>query len=355
MKNNFLIVVLFFITINLFSQTNQEIALSKAKEAIKLMDDGKIDESIVLLEECQKLDSNNFTYPYEIAFAHTLKKDYESAIKILKKLKKYKNINSQVYQMLGNSYSYMGKSKEAIKSYEEGMKVFPNSGNLHLEKGNVYLAQKNYNEAIKSYEKGIEIDPNYPSNYYRLAKLFLSSTDKLSGLIYGELFMNLERTTDRTREMSDLLYQTYKSSIILGADETKIEFCEIYIDASELLKMKDELKLPLCAIFGQNFILATIDTKEFNLNSLSDIRSKFLKNYFKEDYIKHPNVLFNYQKELLDSNNFDAYNHYIFQFGAKEEFSQWLNENDFIYHKFVNWYTLDENILKISKENKFLR
>lgn len=354
MKNSFLIVVLLFITNNLFAQTNQEIALTKAKEAIKLMDEGKIDESIILLEESQKLDSKNFTYPYEIAFAYTLKKDYEGAIKILKKLKKYKNINSQVYQMLGNSYSYMGKPKEAIKSYEEGMKRFPNAGNLHLEKGNIFLAQENYDEAIKNYEKGIKIDPSYPSNYYRLAKLFLNSTDKLSGIIYGEIFMNLERATQRTREISELLYLAYNEAITLGTEQSKIEFCDVYIDASKL-KKNGEMELPLCAIFGKNFILAIIEQKELNLKSLSEMRIKFLENYFEEDYKKYPNVLFTYQKLLLESNNFEAYNYYIFQIGAQEEFNEWLKNNDFMYQKFVNWYTQESNVLQITSENKFIR
>jgi hypothetical protein len=41
------------------------------------------------LEESQKLDAENYMYPYEIAYAHIQKKEYEKAIKILNKVKKY--------------------------------------------------------------------------------------------------------------------------------------------------------------------------------------------------------------------------------------------------------------------------
>ena len=44
-------------------------AEEKAKEAIKLMDNGKLDESIQLLEAAQQLDPQRFEYPYEIAYA----------------------------------------------------------------------------------------------------------------------------------------------------------------------------------------------------------------------------------------------------------------------------------------------
>lgn len=48
---------------SLQAQNNKELAWNKAKEAIELMDAGQIEESIVLLEECQKLDPKEHTYP----------------------------------------------------------------------------------------------------------------------------------------------------------------------------------------------------------------------------------------------------------------------------------------------------
>lgn len=348
------IYIIFLLISNvIFAQTNSEIAWNKAKDAIKLMDDGKIEESIKILEDCKILDPENYTYSYEIAYAHVLKKDYKEAIKILKKTKKYKTANSQVYQMSGNCYSYLGKPERAIKEYEEGMKRFPNSGNLHLEKGNIYLGEEKYDEAIRNYEKGIEAEPMFSSNYFRLAKLYLNSNNKLAGIIYGELFMNIERTTQRTQEISELLYETYKSSITLGENESKIEFCDIIIDAKNI--NTDEIKLPFCAIFGKSFILSIIGQTEFNLKTLSEIRSSFIENYFKEDYQNYPNVLFDYHKELIDNNLFEAYNYYLFQMGAENEFNEWLDNNSEKYDKFVEWYTLNENIIKITNENKYLK
>lgn len=353
--NKILIVLLLqLLATPLPGQSNKEIALTKAKKAITLMDEGKLDESIRLLEESQKLDPKNFIYPYEIAYAHVLKKDYKKAIKIINSVKKYDDINSQVYQISGNCFSYLGKPDKAIKEYEEGMKRFPNSGNLYLEKGNIFLQQEEYDEAIKNYEKGVEVDPTFPSNYYRLAKLFLNSTDKLSGLIYGEIFMNLERTTERTQEISEALFNTYKSSILLEEKKSTIDFCEIIVDVSEINPNK-ELRLPFCAIFGKSFILSIIDLETINLKTLSVIRRKFIENFFKEDFKKYPNVLFEYQKELLDKNLFEAYNHYLFQMGAQEEFDKWLESNKKEYDEFVEWYTTNENIIYVNSNNRFIR
>lgn len=348
-----LLIAFFTISISSFSQRN-EIAWNKAKDAIKLMDNGKIDESIELLKECEKIDSKDYTYPYEIAYAYLLKKDYESAITTLDSTKKYKNVTSEVYQLSGNCYSYWGKPDLAIKEYEAGMKKFPKNGNLHLEKGNIFLQQEKYNEAIENYENGIKADPLYPSNYYRLAQLYLDSSDKLSGLIYGEIFMNLERNSKRTKEMSELLFKTYKKYIQFNGDETKIDFCDVIITEKHL-KSK-ELLMPFCGVFGSHFILATIGQKEINLKSLSEIRISFINNYYsKEDYKKYPNVLLQYHKQMLDKNYFDSYNRYIFQMGSQNEFSEWKNSNANDYDKFVDWYTNEENYLVINQKNLFLK
>ena len=63
---NFISLFLIFTSSLVFSQTVNEKndALNKAKIAIKLMDEGKIDESIIILKESQKLDPQNFDYPY---------------------------------------------------------------------------------------------------------------------------------------------------------------------------------------------------------------------------------------------------------------------------------------------------
>ncbi|PZD78788.1 lipopolysaccharide assembly protein LapB [Mesonia sp. K7] len=345
MKNHIIVLLIFFPLI-IFSQNNNE----KLKEAIKLMDAGKLDESIVLLQECANTEPDNYIYPYEIALAYVYKKDYKQAIKILDKAKKLEPSSSQIYQLLGNSYSYLGKPKKAIQIYEKGMKLFPDAGNLYLEKGNVYWYQQKFNEAVDSYKKGIEIDPMFSSNYFRLAKIYLKTNDKLSGLIYGELFMNLERNTARTEEMSELLFFTYKDAITIEENKTDYNFCEIIVDVNDL---NSEFKVPFCLIFVNNFLDINSDYKEVNLLTLSKMRTNLITNYFKKDYKTHPNILLQYLKKIQDNNYIDEYNHYIFQKGFPEEFEKWAYIKSYEYSRFLDWYSKPENTLEIKKGNIF--
>lgn len=347
-----MLILCLIMPICLYGQTNEEKAFEKAQAAIKVMDEGRYDESIEMFKECEQLDPTNYMYPYEIALAYTYKKDYKKGIKTLKKVLKYKTVNNQVYQLLGNLYSMSGDPIQAVKVYEKGLKKFPNSGNLYLEKGNIYLMDKAYEKAIASYENGVKVDPLYPSNYFRLANLLLNSNNKAAGLIYGEIFMNLERTTDRTIKMSELLYNAYKENITIDGDEMKVKFCDIVIDLDQFNK---EPKLPFCAEFESNLALALIGYDEINLQNLSEIRAKFIKNYGEEAIKKHPNVLFTYHQEMIDAGVFDAYNYYLFQIANQEIFDEWEADNKETYNKFIDWYIESTNILTINKDNVYLR
>jgi len=108
-----------------FGQTSKEIALSKGQEAIKLMDEGKIDESIKLLKEAQKLDPERVDYPYELAYAYYLKEDYKGAIKILEKYLDNKDVSELFFQLLGNSYDILGKLKKLLTHMTQVLKNFP--------------------------------------------------------------------------------------------------------------------------------------------------------------------------------------------------------------------------------------
>ena len=356
MKNLVLLIICAVFSFASLAQTEEDkaTAKSKAREAIKLMDEGMYDESIALLKEGEALDPTSYLYPYEIALAHVFKKEYKKALKILEKTKTYEGANSQIYQLIGNCYSYLEQPEKAIKEYEAGIELFPDAGNLHLEKGNIYLIQEDYNEALLNYERGINAEPSFASNYYWAARIMMSSSDKLSGVIYGEIFMNLERTTSRTQEMSELLLDTYRSSVTLGDNTTSISFCDLVIDAGDL-SSDGELELPFCAVFEKSFALSVLGYSEVDLASLVAMRRKFVENFFSEDAEKYPNVLFNYHKEMYDAGVLDAYNYYLFQIGAQEEFDEWQSAHEEEFNQLVAWYTSRENLLVVTDENKYLR
>lgn len=344
----------FFLISPSFAQTNIEIAKEKGIEAVKLMDDGHIDSSLELLDDARKLDPKSLIYPYEMAYAYYLKKDYKEAAGILKKLEKHESVNDLVYQLLGNSYDNLGNRKEAMKSYERGLKKFPGSGKLYLEMGIIQLHDEKYDKALDYFEKGISVEPTFASNYFWAAKLFCNSDEEVWGMMYGELFMNLERNTKRTVEVSKMLYDTYKTEIkVVGDTALSVSFSK-----NNVVAVPDNIenfRIPFgIGIYEPTLLLSSAGYNEVNMQTLSDIRAKFIDLYFQKGYNRrYPNVLFEYQKKIKDLGHMEAYNYWILMQGDKYEYMNWEMANQEKWDAFVDWF--GNNPIEINERNKFDR
>jgi tetratricopeptide (TPR) repeat protein len=333
------------------AQSKKDKALQIGLHAIDIMDSGRIDESIKLLEAAEKLDPDRIDYPYEIAYAHYLKEDYKGAIKLLEKIADRKDASERLFQLLGNSYDIIGKSDIAFEKYDQGLKKFPNSGMLFLEKGNVYWGKKEYNKALGYYEKGIEVDPAFPSNYYRATRLYCNSDQEVWGMIYGEIFMNLERNSKRTAEISKLLFDTYKSQMKMTSDTSmSVDFCKNIITAAD--GDPKHFKMPFCLVYEPTIMLSAPFTKNMDIDYFDTVRTRFVGNYYKMDHNKtHPNILFEYQNKLRKAGHLEAYNHWILMKGDEDGFDKWQTANKDKWTNFVIWFK--ENPLKVDKENRF--
>jgi len=350
------LVVQVFTSSQLHAQSNQDKALAKGQEAIALVDEGKYAEGIKLLEEAQKIDPKNTTYPYEIAYAYYSQKDYRKALKYLEPLIKQKTAKENVYQLTGNAYDLLNEKEKALATYDDGLKVFPSSGSLHLERGNMELFKEDYNSALAYYEKGIEVDPQFSSNYYWATRIYCSSTEKVWGMIYGELFINLERNSKRTGEISKLLYDTYKAGIKFTSDTSmSVSFSkQSNMDISELQK-GGELKMPYGTfVYELTMTQSIIQEKKIDLPSLDKIRSNFVDVYYKNgNDVKYPNVLFEYHQALKKAGHFEAYNYWLLGKGEEAVFSAWRADNKSKWESFVGWF--NENKLTLNEKHKFYR
>jgi tetratricopeptide (TPR) repeat protein len=355
MKNKLILGILFcnFYTLN-FSQTDAEKAKLKGKSAVELMDEGKIKESIKLLEEAKELDPSEIDYTYEMGYAFYLAKDYKKTIKLLESIVDNVRSSDRVYQLLGNSYDLIKKTDKAVETYKKGLDRFPNSGNLFLELGVIQLMKKDNNKALSYFETGIDKAPDFSSNYYWAAKLYLSSQEEVWGMVYGEIFMNLERNSRRTSEMSKLLYDTYKSEIKFSSDTSySVSFSK---SSRVIMKENSEeiLKLPFgIGMYEPTIMIAIgVDIKSIDVNTLNTIRTNFVQVYYDNKSFKsYPVCLFEYQKMLKDAGHLDAYNHWVLMKGDEKLFEEWLEKNKDAWDAFVTYF--NENKLEITEKNKF--
>lgn len=208
---------------NVFSDFNEK-EQQLYQNAIHFMDNGMVDTGIDLLKGLDKAHPSNRAVVYEIVYGYIVKQDYEEAYQWAKKLLKLKDADADSYFIAGNAFDYVGKRKEAIEIYEKGLKKFPNSVRLWVEKGNMAYMMKNYDESVGCYEHAIDIDPNYDASYYRLANLYAMSTDPVWAVMYAQNYQLHASKYDRLMKMGKLIYDLYRENVTRKDGKWEVTF-----------------------------------------------------------------------------------------------------------------------------------
>lgn len=351
------VIVLLFIQLSVLSQPNEE-ALEYVRKGMKLIDEGKYDDAIVEINKGVKLEPKNSFYKYELALAYFYKSDYNEVIDILEKAKKYDDVNDQVYSVLGNAYDVAGDRDEAIKTYKAGLKKFPNSGKIYLELGVVAMSENEYEKALEYFEKGIEVEPTHPSNYYWASIFYASSNLKLWGLIYGEIFLNLELGTKRSEKISKLMYSVYNDAIKVmekdGKKNIEVKLNSNVINMGDIEGSEFAMNYEMVTLISSLGAISDSNFTGMDLKSISKLRENFVKIWFEKEKTKNnTNVLFDYQKSLHDAGLLEPYSYFICAYGNVDEFNTWVKQNQEKANDFDKCLT--QNPLKITKENALYR
>lgn len=282
---------------------------------------GDFANAIVVLNKALQKDPNNLELGKELAFDYYMQHDYVKGLATAKPLVERADADVQCYQILGMLYRGSEELPNCEKLYKDGLKKFPDDGELYNEYGELLWLKGDYS-AIKQWEKGIEADPNYSSNYYNACKYYYLTFDKVWSLLYGEIFVNLESYSQRTAEIKQVLLSSYKKLFsennVKKDQNVKSTFVVAYLDE----------------INKQSSALAMGVTPE----SLMILRSQFIEDWFKKYSTQFPYRLFDYQRQLMKEGLFDAYNQWIF--GPADDltaYQTWANTHTEEYTRFNNF------------------
>jgi tetratricopeptide (TPR) repeat protein len=251
--------------------------------------------AILVLNRAAKLDPKNMEIAKDLGLNYYFSKDFTKALEIYKPLLEREDADDQCFQIAGDIYLATDNVKECEKLYKRGIKQFPQSGALYNEYGELLWAQKDFS-AIKQWEKGIETDPGFSKNYYNACKYYYFSTDKTWGILYGEIFLNIEPLSTFSPEIKNILLESYKKL-----------FADIDLEKNNLEK-NSFIQAFLQTMNKQNGVAAN----GINAESLTMIRTRFILDWFTDFGNKFPFKLFELQRQLLQEGMFDAYNQWIF-------------------------------------------
>lgn len=299
MKYKGLLLLLCILSSQAFSQSVQELA-ETARTFTRQRDYAN---AILVLNRAVSLAPNDHTLQRDLAYNYNLQGDIKKAREIILPLTDKSDADEITFQVAGNIIKSFEDVKEVDKLYKKALKKFPESGPLNSEYGEWLYAKQDFS-AIKYWEKGIQSAPSYPMNYYHAAKYYYFTTEKVWGLIYGEIFLNLESFSARTAEIKTMLLEGYKK-LFVETDLTKFAnknaFAEAYLSA-----MQQQTSLV---------------TKGIHPDVLSMIRTRFILQWYHSNEQKFPFRLFDYHRQLLREGLFEAYNQWIF--GAADNLDQY--------------------------------
>lgn len=337
-----LLAMLMTATVSLRGQNYSATDEANIQLAIKLFDSGNIKQAIPIYEDLLKRYPGDGTITYELAYCYYVMQDFAKVDKMLSKAEKGKDVIPEIYAMHGNCLDEMGKRKQALAKYKQGMKLFPNCGQLYLETGTIYLMENDYGNAINSYETGIKADPTYPSNYYRLSQMLLASNEPVWGIIYAEIHQHLQPNSKRSEELSKSMYDAYNRNMKMETDSTY----RVTLTSANTIQVTQDLQkiLPFELVFEAlstrvEDIQVIKEKGHLDMLTLTDIRKNVITNCCKEPLSKAYYIpIFKYQKKVLDAGHWEAYNMWLLRKGNEEEYNAWMSQNSDKFIAFIQWF-----------------
>jgi Tfp pilus assembly protein PilF len=298
--------------------------------AKSFMRSGDFDNAIIVLNRALQLDKNSLDMQKDLVMTYYLKRDYTKALEGVKSLMDRDDADVMTYQIAGNVYKALEMVKDCDRMYKKALKKFPKSGPLYSEYGELLWATKDFS-AITQWEKGIEADPAFSGNYYNAALFYYYTKDKVWCLLYGEIFVNMERQTERSEAMKQLLLQAYKEKLFADADIMKGEE-----------KNKSEFAKAFLQTMSRQSSLAS---KGITTETLAMIRTRFILDWYATHASRYPFRLFDYHQQLLREGMFSAYNQWLF--GASENLEA--------YDKWTRTFSEEYNSFSYFQKNRVFR
>jgi tetratricopeptide (TPR) repeat protein len=302
-----------------------------SEEAETLLRDGRPRDAVQKFTRAAALDPKNTPLRLQLARAHYFDQNYKASMKISGPLMQLKKPSMEAFQLYGNCQQELGKDYDALLTYREGLSRFPRAGALYMEMGILEFARQRDSVALAYWEAGIRAQPAFSANYYLAAKAQFQRGDLAWAFLYAETFINLDRTGDRVREMSILLYQAFLNA---RDYDYQGEFHWRFVPEE-----RPEWHFPLHTLLAESFQSTHPDTAWTpDIATLGEAR-RFAAFFVQSRLPDNPAAaLLKWQQRIAAQGHFEAYNYWLFYDARPEDFMLWYDTNKAAYEAFEAWF-----------------
>lgn len=316
-----------------------------AKRATRLMDRDMGEAAAAEWKKAIDLVPNHAPYLYEYALTHVMMRKYEEALAILRPIYSKPELFDRGYQLMGNIHDFMEDSSSALTYYHAGIEAFPKSGRLHYELGAAAFIRGDVVKALDWWKRGTQVEPIFPTNYFWLAKVYSTTPNRYFSVMYAEAFLNLERATNRTKEISKLVFDTWNASMSLGDTLDPINFF-----ADDLLDIPSKggpnvMNLPTAfeysvATSAEPLIPDNGTLKgALTLDEMVDVRVRVAKYWKEKGYDKtHNNDVMAWNATLATRGWIREYLYWLYSYGDVKRMNDYFKANEQRYDTFLAWF-----------------
>ncbi len=307
-----------------------------SQEGHELISQGEFEKAVQKFTYAHNLVPDNRDYQLGLANAWFFVRAYDKAQDLCRPLMVGRKACPEAFQVFGNCQDAQGQSYEALETYRKGLLRFPNAGVLFVEMGIVEAGRDRWDEALGYWEQGIAAQPTLPSNYYFAAKRLHDIGDYAWAAVYAELFINLERTGERVRDMSKLLMASYEKARRYDYEKAfKWQFFQVQAPSGQAALPYPATDSLLDQAFSSQFIDTTAT---ISIRSLIEIR-RFVCLLLPTQAPHDPAVgLWEWQQLLGQMDHFEAYHYWLLYDARNEEFMAWFEANGDQYDAFEGWF-----------------
>lgn len=227
---------------------------------------------------------------------------------ILSELISDPSADAYTFVLAAQTQTALGSDKQGLKRLNLGLDKYPQSGLLYFEKGKYFERKEDPAEALKQYVAGIHAEPVFHLNYYEAARSFLKTDRFLWGMIYAEMFINLESETPRSKDVRKMLVSAYKRFFFTP-------------DGQKNLDGKNDFQNQLGGLYLK---FSPVVTDGINPETITMLHTRLALEWEAIPLKPYSSSLIGWYDELIREGHFDAYNQWLLgPAGPASDFEAW--------------------------------
>ena len=316
---------------NTAKKNNDEVVKDLVDQGVQFHEQGQFDEAIAKYKQAEKKAPKNSLVKYEMAFTYHAKRDLDKALSYAKAAAKLdtKNIDENLYSLLGTIYDDKGMSDSAIAVYRQGFEKVPNSFNIPYNATIAFMRKNNADSAYAWVKRSTNNSRTHEGSYY-YAGFLASQTGKWPQFYAYTMYSTfISKKAEIVRDNLSRLYGKTKYLVLKKENTVEMNTPKIKQTGSDST-VNNEFLLAIQTMLvtdsiGKRKLYDNDSTSAQQTEFLIHILGKIIKLVAFTDEIEDP--IQRFYQGLIREGLVDAFIYTICEPIDRPTFAQWLIKN----------------------------